>query len=64
MNPAQPNDTPPPQPDSGPTGETDSLNVIHVFFDGVGDSTIRPMRSPIFRQIRPDQPPPPPPEKT
>jgi hypothetical protein len=51
-----------PQPDE-PKVETHSRHVIHAFFEGVGDTTIRPMRSPKLRQIRPDQPPEPPPAK-
>jgi hypothetical protein len=61
MNPNQPQRTQP-QPDE-PEVETHSRNVIHAFFDGVGDTTIRPMRSPVLRQIRPDRPPEPPPAK-
>ena len=38
--------------------ETDNLKGIYVFLDGVGDTTVRPNPSPIFRQIRPGQPPP------
>ena len=30
---------------------------IRVFVDAVGDTTIRPIRSPMLKQIRPDQPP-------
>jgi len=49
----------PPAPEVGPNGwtETEALNALDFFFDAVGDTTIRPMRSPVLRQIRPDQPP-------
>jgi len=51
-----------PQPLEG-VAETDSLNTIVYFFDGVGDTTIRPIRSPVLCQIRPLRPPEPPPAK-
>jgi hypothetical protein len=51
-----------PQPLEG-VAETDSLNTIVYFFDGVGDTTIRPMRSPVLGQIRPLRRPEPPPAK-
>jgi hypothetical protein len=46
---------------------TDSLNTVFVTLEGVEDTTIRPVRSPILMQIRPpghrqpEQPPPTPP---
>jgi hypothetical protein len=72
--------TPKPE-DTGRSGphyswaETESLNTIYAFFEGVGDSTIRPMRPEIPRDYprlrppeqKPEDPPPsdqsPPPEK-
>jgi hypothetical protein len=46
----------------GRTGwsQTDSRNSILIeILDAVGDTTVRPIRSPILKQTRPDQPPPP-----
>jgi hypothetical protein len=39
--------------------ETEFLNCHYVCVDAVGDTTVRPANSPLFRQLRPDQPPPP-----
>lgn len=36
---------------------TDSLNAVFVTLEGVEDTTIRPVRSPMLMQIRPPQPP-------
>lgn len=47
----------PPRPDALGWAETDSLNTTYVYVEPVGDSTIRPMRSPVLRQIRPEQRP-------
>ena len=48
-----------PQPEQPPLVQTENLDGVIVELDGLGDTTIRPARSPVLRQIRPDQPPPP-----
>ncbi len=40
--------------------ETENLRAILVSFDTPGDTTRRPSRGPVGRQLRPDEPPPPP----
>jgi hypothetical protein len=42
--------------DQGQSGADDPINII-IYDDSPGDRTIRPMRSGILRQFRPDQPP-------
>ena len=37
--------------------ETENLQGIIVEIDAVGDTTVRPIRSPILLQIRPDEAP-------
>lgn len=58
MNPSTP--PTPPEPGSNYGSETDSLRSIIMEFDGPGDFTVRPMRSPDNLRIRHDQPPQPP----
>ncbi len=40
--------------DQGCLTETENPNGTYVFVDAIGDTTIRPMRSPVLRQTRPD----------
>jgi hypothetical protein len=58
MNAPNPTNGPNPERDEAVRTETNGLNCIDVFIEGKGDKTVRPMRSPILRQIRPDRPPP------
>jgi hypothetical protein len=43
----------PNKPRRAPRCETNSLNTIVIRIDAVGDTTIRPLRSPMYKQIRP-----------
>ena len=47
------------RPDQGPecASETENLRGVYVLVDGVPDLTVRPIDSPVLKQIRPDQPP-------
>lgn len=40
--------------DGAPTAETENLNSIYEFREAVWETSIRPMRSPLFGQIRPE----------
>ncbi len=40
--------------DGGPTAETENLNSVYEFREVLWESDIRPMRSPMFGQIRPE----------
>ena len=44
-------------PAPGDLPQTENLRGLYLFIDAVGDTTIRPIRSPMLKQIRPDQPP-------
>ncbi len=46
-----------PEKDKANWTETENPNTILVSVEAVGDTTVRPMRSAILRQIRPGHPP-------
>lgn len=58
-DPAQPSQHGNEKPAEPTVVETEFLNCQYVYVDAVGDTTVRPADSPLYRQLRPDQPPPP-----
>lgn len=50
------------QPEQPAWSQTENLRGILVELEGPGDTTVRPARSPLVRQVRPDQPRQPPSE--
>ena len=44
----------PEYPHDAAIAETENLNSVYEFREAVWETNIRPMRSPIFGQIRPD----------
>ena len=53
MNTEQSGDTGQPVPEQDNWPQTDNLGHAFVFVDAVGDTTIRPIRSPVVTQVRP-----------
>ena len=57
MNTEQSGDTGQPVPEQDNWPQTDNLGHLFVFVDAVADTTIRPIPSPAFIQVRPTSPP-------